>query len=129
MRTRLACALALCLLAALDAAARTQQPEPPVRLSLGVAVGPNAAPTFYPLPDEGGKGMGAYIGFTHLSSARFVSGPPVEKVVLSFVREGDGARVTVYAVRRPATTPSSSRWRCASGCLMAQPTGRRSADI
>ena len=39
MRLKLPAVLGLCLLTALAAAARAQQAEPPVKLSLGVAVG------------------------------------------------------------------------------------------
>ena len=80
-------ALASCLLAAHAAAAqRPPQPEPPVKLSLRVAVGARGAPSFYPLPDEDGKGVGASYGVRPVSSARVLSGPPVDTVTLSFLR-------------------------------------------
>lgn len=78
-----------------------------MKLSLAVAIGPRAAPTFYPLPDEDKKGMGAYIGFGQLPSARLPGGPPVDKVVLSFVREGNRARVAVYVHRGGEVNPES----------------------
>ena len=92
-------ALATSLLTALAAAAQTPQGEPPVKLSLSVVIGALSAPTFYPLHDEDKKGTGAVIGFGQLPTARLLSGPPVDTVVLNFARQGNGAQVTVYAHR------------------------------
>jgi hypothetical protein len=91
--------LAFCLLLTLAAAAQTAQSGPPVKLSLRVAIGARGVPSFYPLSDEEGKGAGASYGIRPLPSARLLSGPPVDTVTVSFVREGNGARVNVYAHR------------------------------
>ena len=101
MRRRLTAVLAfaVCLLAAHAAPARAQQPEPPVKLSLKVAIGARGVPSFYPLPDAVGKGSGASYGVHPRLSAGLPSGPPVDTVTLRFLREGSGARVTVYAHR------------------------------
>ena len=102
MRTRLPAVLAIstCLLAAHAASAQTPQSASPVKLSLMTVIFEGARPTFYPLADEDGKGMGAVIrDFRRLSSARLLSGPPVDAVVLQFSREGVAARVSVEVHR------------------------------
>lgn len=99
LQANLVRALAACLLAALAASAQSPPTEPPVKLSMRVAIGARGAPSFYPLSDEEGKGGGATYGIRQLSSARLVSGPPVDTVTVKFLREGNGARVNVYAHR------------------------------
>ena len=91
-------ALAVCLLAAHAAAAQTSPSEQPLKLSLKLVIFDGASPTFYPLADEDRKGMAAVIrDFRRLPAARFLSGPPVDAIVLFFSREGSAARVSVEA--------------------------------
>lgn len=100
LRATLGPALAACLLAAHAASAQTPQPgPPPLRLSVRVAIGASGVPSFYPLPDEDGKGSSAFYGVRQLPSARLLSGPPVDTVTVSFVRAGSGARIAVHAHR------------------------------
>lgn len=96
---KLPAALTLCLLAALAASAQTPQSGTPAKLSLRVAIGPRGEPSFYPLPDEDGRGSGASYGIGQLASAGPLSGPPVDTVTVKFVREGSGARVVIYVNR------------------------------
>jgi hypothetical protein len=99
LHAKLGPALAACLLATLAVSAQSPQTEPPVKLSGRIAIGARGVPSFYPLPDEDGKGAGASYGVRPLSSARTLSGPPVDTVTVGFLREGRVVRVNVYAHR------------------------------
>src|SRR5688500_2113063 len=94
-------ALLLACLLATTAAAQTSGELPgPVRLSLMLRMFEGAAPTFYPLADKDKAGSAAIIrDFRRLPRAWPSGGAPVDSVVLTFSREGPGARVKVYAHR------------------------------
>ena len=92
--------LAVCLTMMVAATTQAQEAKQSLKLSLKVIIYMGAAPTFYPLADEEKMGGGGIIrDFRRLPSARLLSGPPVDEVVLMFSREGARARVSVYIGR------------------------------
>ena len=102
--------LAISSLHSLHAGAQTPPEQTRAKLSLRVVIFERAAPTFYPLPDGDKSGSAAVIGaFGRLPSARLLGGPPVDTIQLNFAREGDGARVTVYAYRGSEAARESLR--------------------
>ncbi|HZI18544.1 MAG TPA: hypothetical protein VEY09_08095 [Pyrinomonadaceae bacterium] len=90
---------ALSLLVARPAAGSPPEPANPLKLSFKVIMYEGGAPSYYPLGDEEGASMGHVI--THFrrlpGAAPEGRAATVRKLLLNHSREGNGARVSVFA--------------------------------